>query len=579
MKTTLRTEWRLGAIIAGVLLCFTALASNTSFSQTWNSIPGANGPIYAMLYDAANGWLYVGGNFTMVGSVPANRIARWNGATWSSLGIGMNGTVRALSFGIGTTAGNVIAAGDFTTAGGNTANRIAQWNGAAWSGLATGMNDVVCALTPFTYYNNTPYLVAGGNFTTAGGVSANRLALWSGSVWSAVGSGVNDTVFALAAPPITSYYFQAGGAFTMYGTFSNARRVANFYPFGLYGQLGAGIDNGTCYALAYFPAFPNLFVGGSFTMIGGVPINRIAMWNGNWNLVGAGTNNTVYSLFASLAAQPGTNVLCVGGLFTTAGGISANSIARWNGSSWGTFGTGMSGGSPTNVLAISDFRAILSAAGNFTSAGGTSVSNAALWGSMPGTPAPLSPSCGSTVPTLTPTLDWTDVSNAWRYGVQVASDPNFNNVIVSVSNLSSSQYTIGTGQLQNGATYYWRANAANGLGTGSWSSICWFSTVVGININTSEIPAKFKLYQNYPNPFNPVTLIKFDIPAGYRSESSIVLALLDASGRKLNNIISLNYVPGKYEVTFNASGLSSGVYFYKLSAGGYTQSSKMVVMR
>jgi len=565
--------------LTAMLICFAASSSDTLFSQSWYSFPGANGPIYATLYDATNGWLYAGGDFTVIGGVSANRIARWNGTVWNALGSGVNGAVRALSFAIGATTGTVIAGGDFTTAGGNPANRIAQWNGTTWSQLATGMNDVVCALTLFTYSNNTTYLVAGGNFTTAGGVAANRLALWNGSTWSAVGSGVNDTVFALAALPTASTTFQAGGAFTMYGTFSAARRVASFYPFGLYQQLGTGIDNGAVYALSYFPTAPNLYVGGSFTMIGGVPINRIAMWNGNWNLVGTGTDNTVYSLFPSSAAQPGATVLCVGGLFTTAGGISANSIARWNGSTWSAFGTGMSGGSPTNVLSIRDYRSTLAASGSFSSAGGTSVNNIALWGSMPGVPIPVSPSCGSTVPTLTPTLDWTDVPNAWRYSLQVASDPNFINLILNVTNLTASQYTIGSGLLSNGATYYWRANAINGLGTSSWSSICWFTTVVGIKINTTGIPNEFKLYQNYPNPFNAATVIKFDIPAGNGAKSSIVLTLFDASGKELSSIISLDYVPGKYAVTLDMGTLSSGIYFYRLSAGEYAQSRKMLLLK
>ena len=97
----------------------------------------------------------------------------------------MDDTVYALAF---DASGNLYAGGCFTTAGGVSANRIAKWDGSSWSALGSGMNDSVYALAVDASGN----LYAGGYFTTAGGVSANRIAKWNGSSWSALGSGMND---------------------------------------------------------------------------------------------------------------------------------------------------------------------------------------------------------------------------------------------------------------------------------------------------------------------------------------------------------------------------------------------------
>src|SRR6185503_6603390 len=114
---------------------------------------------------------------TTVGGASANGIARWNGMNWSPLGIGMNGTVYALSI----YNGELIAGGDFTTAGGVGAIRVAKWNGIGWSPLGSGISG--CSGTGckpsvrfLTVYNSE--LIAGGRFTTAGGISANFIARW-----------------------------------------------------------------------------------------------------------------------------------------------------------------------------------------------------------------------------------------------------------------------------------------------------------------------------------------------------------------------------------------------------------------
>jgi hypothetical protein len=90
------------------------------------------------------------------------------------------------------------ASGSFTTAGGMPASRVAKWDGASWSTLDSGLDHVSSSLAVFDD-GSGPALYAGGEFSTAGGLAASRIARWNGSSWSALGSGVNSYVYALTA--------------------------------------------------------------------------------------------------------------------------------------------------------------------------------------------------------------------------------------------------------------------------------------------------------------------------------------------------------------------------------------------
>ena len=99
---------------------------------------------------------------------------------------------------------------------------------------------------------------------------------------------------------------------------------------------------------------------------------------------------------------------------------------------------------------------------------------------------------------------------------------------------------------------------------------------------TSIKPTEFVLEQNYPNPFNPITKIKYTIPNVTLSEvegSRVQLKVYDVLGNEVTVLVNENKPSGNYEVDFNASGLSSGVYFYKLTSGNFSQSKKMILLR
>jgi hypothetical protein len=99
--------------------------------------------------------------------------------------------------------------------------------------------------------------------------------------------------------------------------------------------------------------------------------------------------------------------------------------------------------------------------------------------------------------------------------------------------------------------------------------------VTGVEPIGNTVPDKFTLNQNYPNPFNPVTNIKFSIP-----KSGIVkLIVYDAVGKQVAELVNGQYNAGEYKVDFNASGLSSGVYFYKIDSDGFSDIKKMMLVK
>lgn len=102
-----------------------------------------------------------------------------------------------------------------------------------------------------------------------------------------------------------------------------------------------------------------------------------------------------------------------------------------------------------------------------------------------------------------------------------------------------------------------------------------YSSTIGIQQVSSEIPQKFTLEQNYPNPFNPNTKIKFSVP----QYSFVKIAVYNASGKMVEILVSENLSSGTYETDFDAANYASGIYFYKLETGNYNQTRKMILVK
>ncbi len=88
-------------------------------------------------------------------------------------------------------------------------------------------------------------------------------------------------------------------------------------------------------------------------------------------------------------------------------------------------------------------------------------------------------------------------------------------------------------------------------------------------------PVNFNLEQNYPNPFNPSTVISFKLSVS----SFVSLKIFDILGREISTLVNEEKQPGNYEVTFDASKLSSGIYFYTLQSGSFVETKKMILIK
>lgn len=207
-----------------------------------------------------------------------------------------------------------------------------------------------------------------GSFTQMGGVANTRgIAKWNGSGWSALGTGANGTVFALAVDAAGNVY--AGGSFTQMGGVANTSRIAVWS--GAWSALSTGADNNVN-AIAIGNT-GIVYAGGTFANIGGSAIGYLAQWNGAaWSAVGSGVDLSVEALLISSYGN-----LIVGGAFTHAGGLSAPYIAYWDGTNWHAMSSGFSGGG-VKVLALGLDKAIY-AGGSFNASGSTTLNYIARW--------------------------------------------------------------------------------------------------------------------------------------------------------------------------------------------------------
>ena len=112
----------------------------------------------------------------------------------------------------------------------------------------------------------------------------------------------------------------------------------------------------------------------------------------------------------------------------------------------------------------------------------------------------------------------------------------------------------------------------NGTLTGN-GTFC--NAPVAVEIDTILVPNKFELSQNYPNPFNPSTVIRYHLPL----VSHVSLKVFDVLGNEIVSLVNEEKPAGSYEAEFNASQLSSGIYLYKIRAGSFVETKKMILMK
>lgn len=172
------------------------------------------------------------------------------------------------------------------------------------------------------------------------------------------------------------------------------------------------------------------------------------------------------------------------------------------------------------------------------------------------------------------TLTSNDRGATWSDAVQV-SDGTVNMDLRSVS-IGKHPRPAGA-NFEGGADLFWvQPDAAEPDGYSFWyGRIPWVETT-DVTIQTNnEIPRSFRLGQNYPNPFNPTTTIQFDL----KTAGNVELKVYNSSGQEVATVVNKALPAGFHRVDFNASNLSSGIYFYKLTTDNFTATKKMLLLQ
>lgn len=309
-----------------------------------------------------DGSLYAGGTFTHAAAVPTRGIARWDGVAWQPLGSGVAGTsapsVDALAR---LPSGDLVAGGVFTTAGGVAARHLARFDGVAWHAfgdLDTGSASRIHALL----VRGNGVLVATGDFTAVGGVAATRIAQWDGVAWSALAGGLPSAGKALLE-------HVSSGALLVGIALANAGPVLA-WDGTAWSSFGASFGHGGVEGLAQLPngtvltAFASDFLSAS-------PGGATA-----WSRF-PGTTTAPYQCLEVEVLANGDVLACGPGFFlgTTS---KFESVARWNGTAWSDLGAG-TGAKGGNILCGAATPTGFVVGGQFVAIGGSPIAKIAQW--------------------------------------------------------------------------------------------------------------------------------------------------------------------------------------------------------
>ncbi|MFT3686901.1 MAG: immunoglobulin domain-containing protein [Phycisphaerales bacterium] len=296
----------------------------------WEPVGGEFDDAVAVI-DVLDGQLVAGGFFLSVGGVPANRVARWNGASWEAMGSGLGGTSDQYSpvdivENLKVFQGSLYASGYFFLTGDNVpCGSIARWNGSTWVPLPTG--GIGAGQDVYGMDTDGQKLYFGGNFTTIGGQSIPNAASYDGASFASLAGGPNTWVYDVRA---------AGPGQIVFG--------------GLFSRVGSGT---------------------------GLTVNRLAKWNAStstWSGYGVGFNNDVLTT----ADYQGTTYAM--GRFAYSGDQPLASVARWTGSAWAPLANrGFTGGGQTLIYSLGTYQGSLVAGGVFRGMDGTAMKSVGRW--------------------------------------------------------------------------------------------------------------------------------------------------------------------------------------------------------
>ncbi|MCA9271843.1 MAG: hypothetical protein KDA31_02235 [Phycisphaerales bacterium] len=311
------------------------------------------------------------------------------GCDWQPLDTGVGPAADACAV---LTNGDVVYGGRFSLAGSTEVEYVARWDGKYWQPMGTGFNNFVRALLALPDGS----VIAGGHFTFGSqSRPSNLIARWDGLAWRRMGDGLDaGSVRALARTQ--SGDIIAGGSFLQAENLpawgvarwngSSWSKVGNNTAGG--GIAGYLTPEPSPTMVNSIVEMPNgdIIVGGNFSSADGVGATGIARWDGtNWNPLGQGTSHVVRDM---VVLDNGD--LLVTGIFGSAGGMQVNGLARWDGTNWHPMGDGITGtnsSSPFSIEKLPTGEVVL--AGAFNSVDNVAVNNVAMWDPTTDTWSPL----------------------------------------------------------------------------------------------------------------------------------------------------------------------------------------------
>jgi len=320
--------------------------------------------------------LYVGGQFNQVGALPVGNIASWDGNDWSSMAQGVAGG----SFGtrildMEDYNGTLHIAGSFRIAGGQPVSNLARWTGDGWESLGGGP----ITKPPASLGTFNGDLFVGGFFNQGAGSPFTFLSRYDGVAFHSMDWNHNIVAIVRHILPHEGRLVLAGSFGEVPGT--AAKSVAMWDGFGYtipQPDLVGPWDLPFITALCEYEG--DLILGGDFTSAGGITLNHIARWDGTtWHSLAGGMSGTEFPSVSALTVYRG--LLIAGGNFALAGGEPANNIALWDGTHWTSLGAGVAGMNPltTRVIALANHSGSLYVGGVFTTTDGLPSVNIGRW--------------------------------------------------------------------------------------------------------------------------------------------------------------------------------------------------------
>lgn len=183
-------------------------------------------------------------------------------------------------------------------------------------------------------------------------------------------------------------------------------------------------------------------------------------------------------------------------------------------------------------------------------------------------------------------LSWTTLRPVAEVDLQVARDSVFADIVLEETfggaGLADGAHAlaIGEGGVSFGVPYYWRVRARDLAGESAWSDATGFvvsegASGVAVEEEEAPVPEAFALEANYPNPFNPQTTIGFALP----DAAEVRLVVYDVIGREVAVLVHGRRAAGRHEVVFDAAGLPTGLYVYRLDTGSFAETRRMLLVK